>query len=308
VQTVEEFYKKWIARTFEQCKEEYKAPQRSQQWLHARKHCVSASVFGAAVGNNSYQTPKDLIQEKLWNTFQGNSFTQYGSYHESDAAATFLICVQQGQPLHVTVQQLYKNHFNILSSQDIFIDFKLHETGLFKSHHEPWIAVSPDGLLEVRGAYGNMVILVEYKCPARARHSELHPYSKHLHNVPNYYMDQMQGILGLFDKCRDLIQYEIEHVEPPRSAFFVVWQPSQVHITLVPYEKYYFTDILFPALKKWFFTQYLPFAFLKETDMLLPNSLYPIQTVVVNEDNCGDDEDNNEDNGGDDNSLKSDDQ
>ena len=52
-----EFYDKYVARTIEQCQVELKAPQRSELWLEARKFCITASQFGAAIGESQYQNP-----------------------------------------------------------------------------------------------------------------------------------------------------------------------------------------------------------------------------------------------------------
>jgi len=276
--TVQEFYNKFIVRTYEECIEEYNCAQRSLKWHNARKHSITASNFGAAAGNNSYQSPKELVIDKLWNTFKGNAFTMYGSFHEQDAFRSLQKALEG--PLQSTVSSIYASVYKNYENDDL--KCIIHETGLLKSYTEPWIAVSPDGLLEIQGHCGSMMVLIEYKCPARSRHSQTHPYSRYKHNMPEYYVDQVQGIMGLFDKCKDLISMTVPScISGPQICLFVVWQPIQIHVTLVPYDQQYFTQSLYPKLKQWFFEQYLPFAVLKENDLLLPKSLDVIQEIVL---------------------------
>lgn len=47
-----EIYKDFVDRTEAQVLEEMSAPQRSCLWLKARETCITASQFGAAVGNH----------------------------------------------------------------------------------------------------------------------------------------------------------------------------------------------------------------------------------------------------------------
>jgi hypothetical protein len=206
--SVKDFYMAYIARSPEQCASELAAPQRSLEWLNARRYAITASNFGSAVGHNSYQSPEALVHDKLWNSFCGNAFTQYGTFHETDAAESLKLALNN--QLRQTLETIYTletihNKPNIQNVMDASLDsWTLMEFGLIKHHEQPWMAVSPDGILVLKGSHGNVSILVEYKCPARLRDSDGHPYAKQPHNVPPYYMDQMQGIMGFFNKFPDL--------------------------------------------------------------------------------------------------------
>jgi hypothetical protein len=82
-------------------------------------------------------------------------------------------------------------------------------------------------------------------------------------------MDQMQGIMGFLNKfSKDLLSPS----GPMLGAFFVVWQPHQVHVSLVHYKKDYYDTVLEPALENWYFKEYLPLAFLCHNGDLVPNS------------------------------------
>ena len=164
--------------------------------------------------------------------------------------------------------------FNLKGQERITYTLKTY--GLLKSHEMPWAAVSPDGILELIGPQGPKHILIEYKCPARLRDTDSHPYAKHPHNVPCYYMDQIQGIMGYINKFPYLVGCtKIE------GALFVVWQPHQLHITKVPYEPKYYAD-LESKLEEFYFQTYLPFAVLKYNGLLKENSLDSGSTLILN--------------------------
>lgn len=228
--TVKEYFKKFIERTPEQCQEEQEAPQRSLKWKEARKFCLTASDFGSAVGDNPYCSPEELLKRKLWNSFDGNDATKWGTFSEPKAGEAFLAWAQA---------TLDKNAI-------------LHEFGLLKWSTCPYLAVSPDGVLEWKDEEGNTHYdLVEFKCPTRTS-TDGHPYKKYEKNTPPYYKDQMLGIWGLVNSNGG-IQGKI-FLE---NTFFVVWQPTTLWIT-----KYSFTieeyQSLFVKLKKWYFTRFLP--------------------------------------------------
>jgi hypothetical protein len=264
-----QFYSRFVARTRQECLDELEAPQRSLKWLEARKYAITASIFGSAAGNNKYSSPKALVLDKLWNSFKGNTFTQFGTFHEPDARASF-----EG-----LIQGELRKTLDLIHGSDNY-SYELYETGLIKHHEQPWMAVSPDGILKLTSKERTTYIVVEYKCPARLRDCEEHPYSKSPNNVPEYYMDQIQGIMGLFNKFPDLLGQEENLQEGPQLtgsgpqwAFFVVWQKHQFHVTLVPYKKDYYNLELEPKLRNWFFELYLPFAVLKHNGLLIENTM-----------------------------------
>lgn len=293
--TATSFYEAFVSRSQGQCWAELMAPQRSEAWLQARAHAITASNFGAAAGHNSYCSPEQCLVDKLWSTFKGNEFTIYGTFHEPDARSTMETLLNG--PLQTTLQALAGNPNGGPPSDasSPVIGHHLFETGLLKDHRQPWMAVSPDGLLRIDRASGAPAwALVEYKCPARLRDTDGHPYGRYDNNVPPYYMDQVQGIMGLLNKYPELLTAAEASVglpsaggqkglpyAGPQAAFFVVWQPHQIHVTLVPYDAAYYTTELEPALEAWYFKKYLPLAALKHNGVLVEGSTTASPVIEV---------------------------
>lgn len=234
--SVKDYYSAFVERTAEGLERELRAPQRSLEWKAARAHCLTASNFGAAVGHNPYQSPTSLVKEKLWSTFKGNYATAYGTVHEDDARHEAEVFINE---TYGPTSFVYPN--------------------LVKVQSEPWIAVSPDGLAETPEG----TVLLEFKCPMKD--TDAHPYAKYKYCMPEYYFDQVQGILGFYN--------ELYH-KPIQHALFVVWQPHQTWITKVPYDKAYF-DTLYASLKQWYFEMYLPALVHKHNKTIGPGEIVP---------------------------------
>jgi putative phage-type endonuclease len=236
--TLRQYYETFIHRTPEQCRDEFLSPQRSEAWKLARKFSLTASDFGAASGNNSYDSPDDLLKKKLHVPFQGNAATQWGCAMEPRAAEAFL--------------QFAKSTLSSTS--------KLYDVNLVKYSSSSWLAVSPDNVLYWKDSDGKEHWdLVEYKCPTRASHVH-HPYKKYEGNIPPYYKCQMLGIWG---HCNDnqgiyirldsgeIIQKYLDKV------WFVVWQPKCVWITHYTPSLEEWRD-LHKKLRAWYFERFLP--------------------------------------------------
>lgn len=138
-------------------------PQRTDEWLKVRKHRITASNYGSAVGHNQYSNQNQLMKEMLWHSFKGNAATEWGTKYESKAADLYLRFMQQKYP-----------------GKKIELTFP----GLIVSLEHPWAGSSPDGFVWIDG---KLVGGIEIKCPFRKR---LYPY------IPSYYYDQIQGSMG----------------------------------------------------------------------------------------------------------------
>jgi len=236
-----DYYYQFIHRTAEQCLEEGSAPQRSEAWKRARQFAITGSDFGSAVGHNPHCTPTELLKKKLWETFQGNSATRWGSANEPRAAEAFLAYT----------------HANV-SPNAVLI-----EKGLLKFTDMPWIGVSPDGFLLYEQDGVLTLDLVEYKCPTRYETDD-HPYAKYTNNTPPYYRDQMLGIWGYLNSHGGVALSAEDNTITNQAlklklgkAWFVVWQPKTLWVVQHSFEPSEWETLLLD-LRKWYFGKFLP--------------------------------------------------
>jgi putative phage-type endonuclease len=238
--TASQFYDTFVKRTQQQCDEERFAKQGSDEWLQVRKFSLTASNFGTAAGSNPYQTPADLLEEKLYGNFTGNALTVWGNEHEPHARETFVKWF--GEYLRARYVFEGRNDDPI---------FELKEDNAIKFAAEPWLAVSPDGILFYEDWDGTRkVSLVEFKCPTRDN-SGFSPYSKYESGVPPYYMDQIQGICGYLNENKYCTLFF-------EDIWFVVWRPTQSWISHIQVDSNYYKNNLKPKLFTWYFKMYLP--------------------------------------------------
>ena len=231
--TASEYFAVHVARTLEQCANEGAAPQRSIEWKNARRFAITASDFGAALGNNAYSTPDDLVRKKVWDTFRGNDATQWGSTQEARA----------------------EEAFEAWAKANIAEDAQLHTFNLTKFSDIPWIAVSPDGVLTYTKDGVVHADLVEYKCPTKTQ-TEDHPYKQHPKSTPPYYRDQMMGMIHYINANGGLPL--LGRVRKLEAAWFVVWQPRTLWVIKHDIDEVEWTTRIFPGLRSFYFTKLLP--------------------------------------------------
>lgn len=230
--SVKEYFDRFVKRTPDQCAAEASAAQRSLEWKEARKFALTGSDFGSASGTNPFCSPMQLVSKKLWDNFAGNDATKWGSHCEPLAAEAFLEWARR----------------------DLDPEAKLHSFGLLKWSMTPWLAVSPDGVLEWTDKGSHRFDLVEFKCPTRVS-TDGHPYSKYPNNTPPYYLDQMLGIWGLVAENGGIVIEGVPRIL--QESWFVVWQPMTLWVT-----RHSFSDTQWSALRlklrQWYFGRFLP--------------------------------------------------
>lgn len=236
-QTLRQYYMQYIDKSTSECMREGFYAQRSKEWKLARQFCLTASDFGAAIGTNPYESQESLVHKKIHIPFQGNKATAWGSAMEPRAAEAFLT---------------FAKHSISKTGKAI-----LHHPNLVKFSAIPWLAVSPDGILEYEDDSGIHYDLVEFKCPTQAPKG-VHPYKRYEQCIPPYYMTQMIGIKGYcnINGGIPLKKNDEWTLVPIQKIWFVVWQPSDLWVTEVQ-ETVLFTDV-FLKLRKWYFELFLP--------------------------------------------------
>jgi putative phage-type endonuclease len=221
----------WLQR-LETTQEEANAIARLEQgtgaWLKSREGRLTGSNFGAAAGMNKFMSPRALLKQMLWGEFKGNAATRWGSDHE-DVARDEYVAVKRGECMEAGIEVV------------------VEQTGLVINPIRSWMGNSPDGIVLLTHPDGHVERgLLEIKCPFRKVFYAPDP-------VPSYYYAQIQGTMG--------------NLNLPWCDF-VVWTPTGMQVTHVPFNRGFWENKLLPALTTFYFDLYLPLALDKENGLL----------------------------------------
>lgn len=154
--------------------------QKTDEWLEARKQCITASDVSAVLGLNKYKSKRQVMLNKcVGSTFTGNVATRHGERYEDEAI----------------------RHFEKVSGLKVIPwDFGLHR---HKVHS--YVAGSPDGITECGK-------VIEIKCPYYR--TLVRGY------MPSYYECQCQVNAHIFGPTDPNVPTEIYYFEYwPREHF-----------------------------------------------------------------------------------------
>jgi hypothetical protein len=214
--------------------------QGTEDWLNSRKGRITGSNFGAAIGVNKYMSRRGLIKQMLWTTFRGNMATRWGSEHEDIARDAFLE-EERGQFEHSSADTVPEEE-----KDTTIISIEVEETGLVINPERSWMGNSPDGIITRTYASGRIDRgLLEIKCP----------FKKTFYDppVPVYSTAQIQGTMG--------------NLGLPWCDF-VVWTPTGMQITRVPFDTEFWDTTLLPGLTDFYFNHYRAAGINKENGLL----------------------------------------
>jgi putative phage-type endonuclease len=208
-----------------------KYEQGSPAWLASRVGRLTASNFGAATGMNKYSSPRSLLKQMLWGEFKGNAATRWGSAHENTARDEY-VAVKRGE---------------VGVGADPLTGVEVEEVGLMINTERCWMGNSPDGIVVLTRESGAVERgLLEIKCPYKKEFYTPDP-------VPPHYYAQIQGTMG--------------NLSLPWCEF-VVWTPTGLQVTHVPFDSTFWNAKLLPALTTFYFDTYVPLAVSKENGIL----------------------------------------
>ncbi len=267
--------------------------QGTTEWHLLRSNLLTGSKFGAAVGNNSWETSNKLLLHMIWpdtETFSafGQRAMSWGTMNEPFVRQFYVDHINKelstddkrkwfGLTQEIKLPEEMANliqQFVGMTTLETLIncvyvhmkpyqhnDIEIFQVGFCISERYPWLGASPDGLICRYDSLLQRFILVgllEIKCPFK---KTFYPV------IPPMYRDQIQGFMNLFD-----IPW----------CHFITWIPmknsikGQMQIELHPCDTQYWDTYLFPTMEQFYFHRYLPRKVLKHFNLLESNSIAPL--------------------------------
>jgi hypothetical protein len=232
---VNSWYRKHVYVTREESDRLALAEQGSEEWLQIRKNRCSGSRAAIAVGlSKDAKNIRQACNQFLWDTFEGNMFTAWGSKHEISAQT---MC-----------EEVMREHYTPLGGS---IQFE-YPGGIIIEGHE-WFVASVDGVAFLHDEHGNIkeAIVLEFKCPFRALYAE--PKATHIVQFTMY-----MGMLRLHNP---------QKYGTIKRCIYGVWTPEKMEFYEFPFDEGYFRELL--AINRFFyFQELLPRFILKDLGML----------------------------------------
>lgn len=280
--------------------------QRSDEWFRERFGRLTASNFGAAAGHHLSGAKTKALKSMVWPEFsaltgRAAEFAAYGTAHEDVARRIYVAhrSSTDGDTLFSVSETglvVSLEHGWLAASPDFLVkesassrlttlpppekSCHLHApflvdnaralswTSETKPKPEPESEPEPEPKPElepesepvehVRGCG-------EIKCPAtRTLYSSNPKHSKH--GFPEYYYDQIQGAMAILDVpwC-DVVVYTPQNTEVTRFARDVIYWDTQ----------------LFPALKAFYFGDFLPRLIMRACGALKPGEIDPVCAPIA---------------------------
>jgi hypothetical protein len=273
--------------------------QGTDAWLEARYGRLTASNFGAAAGHHLPGARRKLLEAMLWpehHKLEGVAaqFAAYGTKHESVARDVYLAdrlahgnaCVR----VFETGLLVSLEHGWLGSSPDFVVEeyTDVHERPVgevVNAHHarEPYSIVHSAGAPAFHKSLEGIPpqsfpaptgVLTqgcgEIKCPAtQLLYSRSGKHGKY--GFPEYYYDQIQGIMAInhWPWCDT-----------------VVYTPRETQVIRFPANEEYWATQLFPALRAFYFDDFLPRVALRmqgrlkrgeiDAKMIIPASIFDL--------------------------------
>lgn len=268
--------------------------QGTSEWLEARYGRLTASRFGAVAGHHTTTAKNDVLRGMLWPELdelvgRAKDFAAYGSRNEALARSVY---ESDRRSRGSAVVDLYETgllvsveHGWLGSSPDFVIEerSRLHErpVGIIRNEHHaraPYIIVHASGAQTfiddcsrkmvasedtTSTSLETVVGCGEIKCPATLKlYSRNAKHAKYA--FPEYYYDQIQGVMAIngWPWCDT-----------------VVYTPLETEVIRFYANAEYWSKTLFPALRSFYFDEFLPRLQLRCQGKLPRGAVDPVMVI-----------------------------
>ena len=210
----------------------------SEKWSNERRKRLTASKIGSISKMKATTKRSKKVKELLYNTFRGNEATRYGTKMEE------------------RTKQEYLTHQRCMGHPGLTVD----RAGLFVSPTNPWIAASPDGLVQDPTNPSHPQGLVEIKNPYSTRNKSLEGACETTSNFCPESQAQEDGKVTYKLKARHDYYYQMQcqmYCTGRNWCNFVLRTNKELHVQCI-YRDMRWWDGQLPRLQSFYFDALLP--------------------------------------------------
>ena len=208
----------------------------NQLWIVERRKRITASKVGGIAKMRATTKRSKKVQQLLYSSFKGSAATKYGIDNEDLARQKYITYMKEHGQSHLTVRQC----------------------GLFISTENPWLAASPDGIVEnsTNGPQSQTSGLLEIKNPYSVRKMTLsEAVSKSTFCLEK---DKDSGKYRLKQKHDYFYQVQCQlYCTNKAWCDFVVHTEKELHVERIHRQTSWWDSIL-DKLKPFYFNSLLP--------------------------------------------------
>ena len=204
----------------------------SDKWKTERRRRITASNAGSIAKMRVTTKKGKKVEQLLHSKFKGNTATRYGADMEEKACKQYKTYMTQTGHPNLTTEAC----------------------GLFVSLLNPWLAGTPDGLVNDPSNTSQPLGLVEIKNPYAAQNKTLTEAVK----TPAFCLEHKDGLFRL--KRRHNYYYQVQcqlYCTNRDWCDFVVRTDKDLHVERIPRDSSWWNSQL-PKLKKFYFSSLLP--------------------------------------------------
>lgn len=200
----------------------------SDIWHQERAFRISASIMKTVCHRKRETNVKSFVTNKLYPKTINSAAINYGKAHE-DMAIKNYIEYQEKSGVRVTVRKC----------------------GLYINPAIPWLASTPDSIVETDDEMG----CLEVKCPYVCRTKQI---SVAALEQSSFCLKSNEGMLQLKKKHQYFYQIQTQLFVTRLSwCDFVVWAPNDIHVERILYDQCFIDDAVSKA-RTFYFDIYLP--------------------------------------------------
>ena len=213
--------------------ESTRGQHESEKWYHERRLRVTASVMKEICHQRPSTSCTTFIKKKLSSTSINVPAISYGRKNENKAISSYA---------------------DYHRSKGKFVQIESY--GLYVDKSTPWLAASPDGIVNDLSEESHSKGCLEVKCPYVC---EKRTVTDACRNVSGFCLTEADGIIKLSESHMYFYQMQTQmHVTRLHWCDFCVWSPlGGVFVQRIKYDKVFMDTALMKA-KKFYFNKFLP--------------------------------------------------